>query len=52
MKKVVAFWTEGFVDLTEGKAYEVAAETESTVIILDDANEEHEYPKAIFYYEN
>jgi hypothetical protein len=47
-KQVVAIFTEGFADLTEGKIYDVVCESDFYVTIVDDEKDEHTYPKALF----
>ena len=40
-KQVVAIFTEGFADLTEGKTYDVVYESDFYVTIVDDDKDEH-----------
>ena len=47
-KQVVAIFTEGFADLTEGKTYDVVYESDFYVTIIDDDKDEYIYPKALF----
>ena len=48
-KQVVAIFTEGFADLTEGKTYDVVYESDFYVTIIDDDKDEYTYPKALVY---